>query len=203
MEWSERIRAGVLLILRLLVCYLIASFGTALVLAAGSPGGHVPATIALLIFPVLPYWLAKGFLFILLGKSHGPVDFSRDIALLVLFICFFIGAWFAVHRWTVRVRLGRAHEKPIASPDHAGSSSRNARTERRLQDGRDAASRHLHNPEYAADYAQANGLDLDDVHSLIRAGKLFAYWHRGVLFVGDKRPDAAVGAISPSVSGGA
>jgi hypothetical protein len=77
------------------------------------------------------------------------------------------------------------------------------RTERRLQDGRDAASRHLHHPEYVADSAQANGLDLDGVHSLIHAGKLFAYWHAGILFVGDKRPDTAVGAISPSASGGA
>jgi len=203
MEWPERIRAGLPLVLRLVVCYLIASFGMALLLVAGSPGGHVPATIALLIFPILPYWLAKGVLFVLLGKSPGPVDLSRYIALLVLFICFFIGAWFAVHRWTVRVRLRRAHEKPIASPDHAGSSPRNARMERRLQEGRDAASRHLHNPKYVADYSQANGLDLDDVHSLIRAGKLFAYWHHGILFVGDKRPAVAIGAISPSASGGA
>jgi hypothetical protein len=203
MERFERIRAGVSLVLRLLVCYLIASFGMALVLIAGSPGGHVPATIALLIFPVLPYWLAKGFLLMLLGQAHGSMYWSRNLALLLLFIGFFVGAWFAIQRWTVRMRLARAHKKPIASPDAGGSASRTARTERRLQDGRDAASRHLNHPEYVADYAHANGLDLDGVHALIRAGRLSTYWHEGILFVGDRRPDAAVGAIPPSVSGGA
>jgi hypothetical protein len=54
-----------------------------------------------------------------------------------------------------------------------------------------------------ADCAQPIGLDLDGVPAPIHAGKSFAYRHEGILFVGDKRPDAPVGAGSPSVSGDA
>ena len=60
----------------------------------------------------------------------------------------------------------------------------------RIVEAREAASRYLVDPTYIVDYAKAMGTDLDGAHALVRERRLACHWHNGILFVGEKKPDA-------------
>lgn len=139
------------------------------------------AMAAALICGLLGWVLGFGF------SPHGGTDaFTIEGAfLMMLYGSVVLVPVFAIPVWILGFSIPVTPEEQEQFSTVPLSKSRIA-----LEEGLAAASIHLLDPTYIAEYAKATGTNLEGVHKLLRTGQLSAYRHKGVLFVGRKKAES-------------
>lgn len=172
-------------LLRIVICYLIASLAVTMAMVSVTPDGHVPSTIALLFFPIIPFLFGGDVLVLAMHRPQTGLlstpYFWRSLGYCTLFVIFFVGTWYGAGRWfSEKLRWPRFKNRRMTEWE--------SKDQLLVDEGRDVSSAHLLNPKYIVDFAKENVMGIDDVHASIRDGKLSSYWHKGVLFVGSRKP---------------
>lgn len=149
------------------------------------PGAFL--ALIFLLFPLLPlFFFPLGFVEFGLHSSECLEKMGSCavplIAYCTIFVAVFIGLWKLI---------------PLQPFNKSSLKLPSDKSRLNIEGGRIAASAHLLDPTYIVDYAKAEGLNLDDVFTLVRKGQLFSYWHKGILFVARSKFDEP----NPSLQG--